>query len=82
MEDAARNEMEDRPLITDDHRMASVVAALVPNYDVGMLGKNVNDLTLTFVPPLDANDDNGWHVVSWCGGPNAGGLIAPPLLSS
>jgi hypothetical protein len=42
----------------DDKRMASVMAALEPHHDVGADRQPIDDLALSFVAPLGADNDN------------------------
>jgi hypothetical protein len=50
-------------LLTDDDRVARVVATLVADNEVGGLGKEVDDPTLPLVTPLGTQNDGGWHDV-------------------
>ena len=48
-------------LAIDDQRMARIVAALESHHDVGLLRQPVDDLALSLVAPLGADDDNIGH---------------------
>ena len=45
-------------LAVDHERMAGVMAALEPHYDVGADRQPIDDLALSFVAPLGADNDN------------------------
>ncbi len=48
--------------VTDDHRVAGVVAALVPDHVVDEVTEQVGCLTLALVAPLCAHHHNGRHM--------------------
>ena len=48
--------MEDGLLAVDHQRVAGVVAALKADDDIGVVGKQIDDLALTLVTPLRADD--------------------------
>jgi hypothetical protein len=52
-------ELED--LVPDADRVTGVRAALVAADEVGLLGEQVDDLSLALVSPLRAHDDGGRH---------------------
>src|SRR5947209_8441685 len=56
-----RDQMQDGLLAVDDEGVAGIVAALVADDDVGMLGKNVDDLALPFVTPLRSDHNHRGH---------------------
>ena len=47
-----------------DDRVPGVGATLIPDDDIGIAGKDVDDLAFAFVPPLRSDDDKISHVVS------------------
>ena len=51
-------------LVTDDQRMAGIVAALEPHDHVCAARKPIHDLALAFVAPLGADDGHVPHVAS------------------
>jgi hypothetical protein len=48
-------------LAAGDDRVSRVGAALVAADEVGVLGKQIDDLALSLVPPLSTDDDGGGH---------------------
>src|SRR5207248_665815 len=56
MEDAGRNQMQHMTLTAEDDRVACVVAALIARDDVEVSGKDIDDLALALVSPLQADD--------------------------
>ena len=60
-DDSARQRADLVRLVADHDRVAGVRPALVAADDVGVLGEQVDDLALAFVPPLRADDDGGRH---------------------
>jgi hypothetical protein len=54
--DTAREEAERCLHSIDNDRMSSVVSALEANYPISSFGKYIDDLSLTFIAPLGAND--------------------------
>src|SRR5579884_37194 len=48
-----------RPI--NDQRVASIMAALEPDDDVGLFRQPIDDLALALVPPLGADHDNVRH---------------------
>ena len=57
IEDARRDQVELELLAVAHDRVAGVVAALEADHEVGLLGEQVRDLSLSFVAPLGADDD-------------------------
>ena len=55
MQDTARHEMQDILVVPDDHRVASVRAALKAHDHIRFLREEINDLALAFVAPLGAH---------------------------
>ena len=53
-----RNEPQHGLAPADDERVARVVAALEPDDALRVLGQPVDDLALTFIAPLGADDDD------------------------
>jgi hypothetical protein len=58
MEYSARNLMEHERLVGDVDGVAGVCTALVADHPVRSLGKDIDELAFTFVPPLSSNDDD------------------------
>ena len=56
LKDSGRDEMENVPAVPDVDRVTGIVAALIARYTVEALGKDIDDLTLSFVSPLSTND--------------------------
>ncbi|MNC94513.1 hypothetical protein D3C83_113870 [compost metagenome] len=56
VEGAGRDQMQDRFLAVDHQRMAGVVAALKADDDIGVAGKQIDDLAFTLVAPLGTDD--------------------------
>jgi hypothetical protein len=48
----------------DNDRMSGVVSTLEANHPISPLGKYINDLSLTLITPLSANDHNARHTFS------------------
>ena len=57
MQNAARNLMEDEGAIAELHGVAGIRTALVAHDPVSALGDHVHELSLPFVAPLRADDD-------------------------
>src|SRR5271165_2967766 len=57
-QDAARNQLENELLRTDEYRVAGVVAALVASHHRKLLREQVDDLPLALVAPLRAEYDD------------------------
>ncbi len=57
MENAARDLMEDEGAVAELHGVTSICAALVTHHPIGALGDHVHELSLPFVAPLRADDD-------------------------
>ena len=53
-------------VVTDDDGVAGVRAALVAADEIGVLRKQVDDLSLALVAPLRADDDGRGHVSQSC----------------
>ena len=45
--------------------VAGVVAAAIPDYEIGILREEIDDLTFTFVAPLGADNRDYWHLRSF-----------------
>jgi hypothetical protein len=58
MQNAARYLAKDELGITDVHGVPGVRTALIPNDPIGALGEHVDELSLSFVSPLGADDDD------------------------
>jgi len=56
VQDARRHKVQDELLIADHHRVARVAAALGPDHHVEILRQEIDDLALSLVAPLHAND--------------------------
>ena len=48
-------------LFADEDGVAGVVAALIARHDIEVLGEEIDDLSLAFVAPLRAQDDDVFH---------------------
>ena len=57
-DDAGRKQRKFVSLAVDHERMAGVMAALKPHDDVGADRQPIDDLALSFVAPLGADNDN------------------------
>ena len=61
--------MEDVAFSIDYHGMPGIIAPLVAHNVVSVFGKQVNNLALAFVPPLQTYDYGIWHlyltIASW-----------------
>jgi hypothetical protein len=65
MNDAGRQQMQNKRLVSDLYGVARVMSALVAGNDVEMLGKEIDDLAFAFVAPLGPDDyDDFGHGVS------------------
>jgi hypothetical protein len=62
MADARRHEVRDQLLALDHERVAGIRAAAVAHDGMRPLGKEVDDLALTFIAPLGADDDDDRHL--------------------
>ncbi len=60
--DARRQQRQLVGLTIDDQRMTGIVAALIAGDDISLIRQPVNDLALTLVAPLGADDDNIGHL--------------------
>ena len=56
------HQLEGEALAVDDDGVAGVVAALVADDHVHLLGEEVGELALALVAPLGADHDGGRHV--------------------
>ena len=61
VEDAAGHQLEGERLAVDDDGVTGVVAALVADDDLHLLGDEVGELALALVAPLGADDDGCGH---------------------
>jgi hypothetical protein len=61
IEDPGRDQMERVTLALDDDRVAGVVAALIADDEIGLLGQEVGDLALALVAPLHADESDARH---------------------
>ena len=61
MQDAGRDQVQDELLAVDVHRVAGVVAALIPRDDGKVRRQQVDDLAFAFIAPLRA--ENGRFIV-------------------
>jgi len=52
MEHAGGDQVEDGLFIANNDGMAGVITALIAGHEIGLVGDNVHDLSLTFVAPL------------------------------
>jgi hypothetical protein len=62
--DPARKEAQGRLHSINNDRVSRVVSTLEANDPVSAFGKYINDLSLTFITPLSANDHNARHTFS------------------
>ena len=58
---AGRQHVQGVALVTDDDRVAGVVAALVPDDVIDPVAEQVGGLALAFVAPLGADKHDGGH---------------------
>ena len=65
-DDPTRNLADLVRLVLDHDRVAGIRAALVAADEVGLLGQEVDDLSLAFVAPLRPDDDGRGHVPECC----------------
>ncbi len=61
MEDARRDQVEDRLFALDHQSMAGVVAPVKPDDNVGLFGVQIHDLALPLIPPLGSYHDYICH---------------------
>src|SRR5262249_42868408 len=61
VQDPARDELESEHLAVDDDRVAGVVAALVADDQLALLGEIVGEAALALVAPLGADDYRAGH---------------------
>src|SRR5439155_13210958 len=61
IEDPRRDEVQLEHLVAEHDGVAGVVAALVADDEVGLLGEEVRGLALALVAPLQPDDDRGRH---------------------
>jgi hypothetical protein len=59
-ENAAGDQLEDELTTGDGDRMAGIMSASISRYDIKILGKVIDDLSLSFVAPLGAHNDGGF----------------------
>src|ERR671911_409533 len=62
IQDSRRNQMHGVTLSVHDDGVTRVVAALITNDDLRVLGKEVGDLTFALVSPLDADESDSRHI--------------------
>ncbi len=56
MDDARGDQPQCEVLVGELHRVPGVVAALIPSHDVEALAEKIDDLPLSFISPLRADD--------------------------
>src|SRR4029434_5976424 len=61
MERAGGNQMENSFMAVNDERMSRVIPALKPNYNIGFMGKQIDDFTFAFIAPLGADNCDVCH---------------------
>src|SRR5882724_2905271 len=61
MQNAGRNQMQDKSFIPDYYSVSGVVTALIPGYDIESRSENIDNFTFSFVAPLCANNDQVFH---------------------
>src|SRR5579872_7335752 len=61
MQDAGRQQRKLVSLAVEDDRVAGVIASLVADDDVVLVGEQIDDLALRLVPPLQADHRCGGH---------------------
>src|SRR5262249_47297727 len=61
VEDPRRDQVEFEDVPVPDDRVPGIVATLKTDHQVGPLGEQVDDLSLSFIAPLGANDYETWH---------------------
>ena len=52
MQDAGRNQVQDVLIVADLDRVSGVIAALITDDHIGLLGQHVDDLAFAFITPL------------------------------
>ena len=62
-QDAAGDQLQDKGFVADPHGVAGVVASLIAHHDLETVGKKIDDLPLSFVPPLRSQDNYIAHNV-------------------
>ena len=55
--------MQDRLFSVDDEGVAGIIAALKSDYDIRVLGEEVDDLTLALISPLSSDDSYVGHLI-------------------
>ena len=65
VEDSARHQLQGEALTVDDDGVPRVVAALIADDQLHLLGDEVGELALALVAPLGADDDGRWHAHSF-----------------
>ena len=58
--------MQDRLFSVDDEGVAGIIAALKSDYDIRVLGEEVDDLALALISPLSSDDSYVGHVSHSC----------------
>ena len=56
VQDPRGDQMQDVLLLTNDDRVPGVRAALIAHDDIGVLGKEIDDLPLALIAPLGTKD--------------------------
>jgi hypothetical protein len=59
---AGGDQVQDRLFALDDQRVAGVIAALEADYDIGILGEEVDDLPFALVSPLSSDNSDVGHI--------------------
>src|SRR5690606_24576223 len=62
---AAGDQVQLEDPVADDDRVAGVVAALVADHVVDLVGEQVGGLALALVPPLGADEDDARHAAGY-----------------
>jgi len=62
MKDSGGDQVEDVFLPVYYQSVSGVVSALKPDYEIGLLGKQIDNLALSFIAPLSAHYNNIRHI--------------------
>jgi len=56
--------VKNKLFVSDHHGMSGVIPALVPHNHIGFFREKINDLSLSFISPLCANNHRSRHSCS------------------
>ncbi len=63
MEYPGRDEVQDEFALSDHHRVAGVISALIPHDVIGVAGEDIDYLALSLVSPLGSYNDCVCHII-------------------